>query len=320
MTEDGRTKMESALTRITDLISQGPTVHCVAFSPDGRLALSGDKDGTVALWDLLNLGKGHLLGRHSGRVNSIAFCADGRVALTVGADGALRMWDVPQRILLGEFLVLQPPTPQNIWAVAVAADGRLAVAGGQDQTVRLFDLKSVREIRVFGNWFSRLRHPEATCVALSDDGRLALSGGDKWHGARLWDVQNGKEIRLLNPDTTTYSVGFLPDGRRAFSADVRATVRFWDIHSGIMISEFTPHPNDDGTVVHVALTPDGSTALTYRNGVHLWDVQGGRIIASCITPWEWGARTAQAISADGRRALVGFFKGNLTLFELVKQK
>ena len=73
---------------------RGP-VHCVAFSADGQLLLSGGSDGSVRLWTAAD---GHLLHTfegHTDKVHAVIFSPDGRTAFSGGADGTLRRWVLP---------------------------------------------------------------------------------------------------------------------------------------------------------------------------------------------------------------------------------
>ncbi|MGB0388296.1 MAG: protein kinase domain-containing protein [Ardenticatenaceae bacterium] len=58
-------------------------VESVAFSPDGRFALSGSYDETVKLWDLADGRCVRTLCGHTESVTSVAFDADGHWALTL---------------------------------------------------------------------------------------------------------------------------------------------------------------------------------------------------------------------------------------------
>ncbi|RME76826.1 MAG: hypothetical protein D6776_00595, partial [Planctomycetota bacterium] len=69
-------------------------VNSVAFSPDGKLALSGSKDNTLALWDIatgrrIRTFEGHELG-----VNSVAFSPDGKLALSGSWDTTALVWQL----------------------------------------------------------------------------------------------------------------------------------------------------------------------------------------------------------------------------------
>jgi WD40 repeat protein len=64
----------------------------VAFSPDGRRALSAGADRTVKLWDVYEGTEIRTLEGHTDTVYSVAFSRDGRFAASVGQDGTVRIW------------------------------------------------------------------------------------------------------------------------------------------------------------------------------------------------------------------------------------
>jgi WD40 repeat protein len=98
-------------------------VRCVAVSPDGRLAASVDRGGTVILWDVSSgAQRGHvagdertnsdiveLRGRVAGdRKNSLAFTPDGSKLLVGNGDGTVKVWDVAS--LQSRYLAEPPPS------------------------------------------------------------------------------------------------------------------------------------------------------------------------------------------------------------------
>ena len=71
----------------------GDAVQAVAFSPDGKTALTGSFDNTARLWDARTgkpIGKAM---RHDGTVRAVAFSPDGKAALTGSFDDTARLWD-----------------------------------------------------------------------------------------------------------------------------------------------------------------------------------------------------------------------------------
>jgi WD40 repeat protein len=106
----------------------------LAFSPDGRLALTGSQDGTARLWEVAS---SKPLGpplEHKSEVTCVAFSPDGRLALTGSQDGTARLWEVASGKPLGTPLEHE----DRVHCVAFSPDGRLALTGSMDKTARLW--------------------------------------------------------------------------------------------------------------------------------------------------------------------------------------
>jgi WD40 repeat protein len=69
-------------------------VNSVAYSSDGKKALSGSDDGTLKLWDIKTGKEIKNMSGHSGVVNSVAFSTDGKYALSGSKDGTMRLWNI----------------------------------------------------------------------------------------------------------------------------------------------------------------------------------------------------------------------------------
>jgi hypothetical protein len=111
--------------------------EAVAFSPDGRLALTGGADGIARLWDVADGRKVCGLPGHRGAIHAVAFSpANDRLALTGGADGTARLWDVADRKEVGQLAGHRGA----VHAVAFSPHGRRALTGDADGTARLWDV------------------------------------------------------------------------------------------------------------------------------------------------------------------------------------
>jgi WD40 repeat protein len=65
----------------------------VAFSPDGKLVVSGSWDHTVRLWDAETGAARQTLEGHSDEVSSVAFSPDGKLVVSGSWDHTVRLWD-----------------------------------------------------------------------------------------------------------------------------------------------------------------------------------------------------------------------------------
>eukprot|EP00050_Salpingoeca_kvevrii_P022045 m.120399 g.120399 ORF g.120399 m.120399 type:complete len:170 (+) comp9576_c0_seq4:1467-1976(+) len=70
------------------------SVHCLAFSEDGKYLASGADDYNVILWDI-NQGRAlKTLVGHTDVVHALSFCGGNNLLASGGADNTIRTWDV----------------------------------------------------------------------------------------------------------------------------------------------------------------------------------------------------------------------------------
>jgi tetratricopeptide (TPR) repeat protein len=180
-------------------------------------------------------------------------------------------------------------------------------------------------------------------VALSPDGRRALSGGlDKI--VRLWDVETGREVRRFEGHTEAVrGVAFSPDGRRALSGSYGhglytkegrlrqldwitgrpigpgddRTLRLWDVETGGEIRRFEGF---EGLVNAVAFFPDGRRAASAHNdkAVRVWDLDTGREVRRLDGHTD--VVFAVAVAPDGRRVLSGGGDKTVRLWDVESRK
>jgi WD40 repeat protein len=275
-------------------------VRSVAFSPDGRRAVSGAAEKVVRLWDV-ETGKElrHFQG-HSLSIWSVAFSPDDRHIASGSEDYTVRLWDANTG---QELKRLQ----HALWiqcVVVFSPDGRRVLSGSEDKTMRLWDVETGKEVRRFPHLHS------VKSVAFSADGRLLLSG-DNQGVVRLWDAEKAEELRRFDePMGSVTSVGFFPDGQRAFSNATDGSNRLWNVESGQELRRFMPGASN------MTLSRDGSRALSGSgNGtVGLWDVNSGRELHRF--KGHKGGAWCVAFSPDGRWALSGGADKTIRLWKL----
>jgi WD40 repeat protein len=209
--------------QIREFAGHTKIVWCLAFSPDGRRALSGSMDGTARLWDVAKGEEVKCL-THKDWVMGVCFSPDGKWGVSSTENGDVVLWELETGKELRHF----KGHTRKAECVAFSPDGRHILSAGEDGTVRLWDASSGKEIRCLAKDLGHQVH-----VAFSPDGRRALTGGATNHTFRLLDVERGKELnRYVSPGVhgNVSCVAFSPDGRTALSvchADL--ALRLWPL-------------------------------------------------------------------------------------------
>ncbi|MBB4787198.1 WD40 repeat domain-containing serine/threonine protein kinase [Streptomyces rapamycinicus] len=303
-------RLRSAWSRPLDAghLSYG-AITAIGVAAGVRLAVSGQSDGTVRIWDLDSGACTRVLDDHQGRVGGVALSDDGRNVLCEGtkplaiirrrlADSECRRltpdWDMRRTIMFtgdGRYAwlgggdgvlrrwdldddrcvtTITGNGPVNV--ISTSADGRLAAVGDSNGVVRLRDLDTGACLRT---WTGPREPILSAC--LSADGRLAMSthqvmsSGAEDEPIRLWDAGAGRSIReFAGHEGWVSAVRFTPDARFAFSAGHDRSVRMWEVATGRCLHVLEGHQQ---RIRHLELTPDLRNLVSAGDdGIRLWDL------------------------------------------------
>jgi WD40 repeat protein len=224
------------------------TVHAVAFSPDGRYALSGSgmfeprgqaaipEDCLVRIWDLHT---GQLVKELAGQqswARWLAFSSDSRSVFSHALDSTLRSWNVATGRLESSF-------PRRVHFMSFSADGSRAIGAiGKDVTVWDKDGQVAKSFHPSQSEIQSLAVTEDFRRAAVGGGDYLMKNGDYVRDATnqavqvntsvfVYDLQTGKELATLNGHKhIVQTLAFSPDGHYLISSCGFA-LRLWDLET-----------------------------------------------------------------------------------------
>ena len=327
----------------------------IAFSPDGAVLATGNKDNSVVLWDThTHQPIGLPLRGHKQSVTDVAFSDDGDTLASASNDGTIILWSrsrhqqigVPlkghsgpvnslafsrnNKVLAAGYkrfaLILwdvatQQQLGNRMWtgveinSVAISPDGNSVAAGTQDSTVVVFKLN---EPDTAGEILKINESDDSvTSVAYSPDGKL-LAGGLEDGSIMIW---NAASLTALGPprkisDTYINSIAFSRDSKIIAIGNDSKQVLLWDTASA-KVSENNILKEHTGFVLCVAFSPDGKTlaAGSGDESVIFWDVATHQQLTPALKGTDESVKSV-ALSQDGKYLAVGTNGGFITIWDV----
>ncbi|MBX9585542.1 MAG: hypothetical protein K2X87_34985, partial [Gemmataceae bacterium] len=314
----------------TGLAAHEAPVAAVLWHPDGRrLITAGGEGGTakdpvVRVWDHPGRRLVRELAGHERGITAAALFPDGRRLVTADLAGDTRVWDLETGGVLARMA-----HGRRVAGVAVSPDGKRVLTAGSPKpwdakpgaaagpvpAARLWDADTGAPLRVFLTpRVPTSQDPDASAgAAFLPDGQRAVTAGWDDGSVSVWDVETGREVKLLTPPQPAGPADALavcPIGRWVAAAGDDRRVRVWDVDTGEVVRDWKL----EGPCYTVAVDPGGRYVIAAGQPplVRVWDIAGDGPVS-----WTAARRPvlSVALSADGRVA-VGTFDGMVVTWDL----
>jgi len=229
-----------------------------AFSPDGKVLVTGGEEGQLRLWDAASGKEIRAIQHQRACTTSVAFSADGKTLAAAGLGHTLQLWDAATG---QKTATLRGHTLTSL--VGFSPDGKLLASTNGDRTITLWDVATGQER-------ARVETHSGRGARFSPDGKTLAT---TWPGKqiRLWEVATGQERATFHGHMDPVrDLAFSPDG--TFLASAGKTITLWDVATRQERAIFPEHKRD---VRAVAFSPDGKVLASgsAAGTIQLWNVQ-----------------------------------------------
>ncbi len=168
-------------------------ITAVAFSPNGLLLASGDRNGSLYIWDPDSGQEIFSLPGHPGSIRALSWRGDSKVLASAGADGTIKTWELESGKLVKSWLAHEG----GVTGLHFSHDGLIASCG-RNGKVRTWDKDGNKRKSM------ELQNELPLNVAFSQDGRLLFAG--TFSGKVLvWNTTDGKPVGELDPNPSSKS-------------------------------------------------------------------------------------------------------------------
>ena len=255
-------------------------------SPDGTLLVAGQMEsGQLQLYGLPSGKLLDVVHAHGAAVLDVELSRDGRHVATGGVDGLARTWDVT-RGKLREGLTLRGYR-RPVGSVSFDRTGMRLVTWGQPSgEARVWDVSPAGRGEVL-----TLPGPQTDWhadIAFTPDGRRLVAGSGREGTVRVWSIDTGEELLVLDqhartdaPVRAVIGVDVSPDGSRIATAGADGSARIFDAETGrqlVVIRGRHCVPGGLCVVNRAVFSPDGSRIATtgWDATVRIFDAATGR--------------------------------------------
>lgn len=181
-------------------------IFSLQFAIQGRVIVSGGREGAVLVWDIANERAYITLSAGEG-VTSVSVCPDQSYIAASCQDGSICIWCLHTQKLV-EHLSGPDGHTNAAYCASFLSHSRVLISGGLDRTVKLWDLRSLGTDEKQSDsptyQVKTLQGHEDFVVSIcaTPNSRWAISGS-KDNSVRFWDASSGEPQFALHAHKNT---------------------------------------------------------------------------------------------------------------------
>jgi WD40 repeat protein len=299
-----RDRLELEVARLV----HGKEVLSLAFSSDGKRALSGSSDKSARIFELPSGRLLHKLVGHDGPVLAVSWSSDGTRVLTLGGDSTCRLWDSARGSAVA---TLKEPAHEGKapWLCRFSPDGTRVITIVADKSPTLWNSQDGRLVGTLSG------HGGQVLLAnFAPDGQHLVTVAGV--SAYLWQATSGRLVSALRGHLENVKdATFSPDSSRVVTTSADQTGRLWDGRSGQFLVSLEGHT---GTVYSATYTLAGGKAIMTVSAdgtARLWNSLTGQPMFLPVSH----PRHSQIllVSKDGGRMVTRSESGSLELWDRI---
>lgn len=279
-------------------------IYSVAISPDGQTIVSGSRDYTIKVWQLISgkcirTFKGHL-----GWVHSVAIAPNSQVIVSGSDDNTIKIWSLNS----GQLLRTLKGHSDWVKSVAIAPDGETIISGSYDGTIKVWSLNSGQLLRTLKGHCGRVN-----CIALAPDGQILVSGAED-KTLNIWNLKSGERLRTLKGHADSIvSIAIAANGQTLVSASYDNTLKVWNLQTGEVRSTLKRHSH---WINCVAIASDSRIAISASadKTLKVWNLETSRCLRSL--KGHSNSVFSVAISPDNLTVVSGSYDGTLKVWQI----
>lgn len=279
----------------------GP-VSCCRFSPDGSFLISGSKDATLSVYDVVARELCGIFRGHQSPVTCLVILPNGRHVVSGSQDRTLLIWDretmEPIKTLRGH--------DRGVLCSSLSVDGSRLASGDSGGRLVLWDMFSLEPLLSF------IAHEDAVlCCALNHSGEILATGAADG-SARIWRLNDIHSPTELEGHTDEVSGCAFVSHDRLVTIGADQTIRAWTVSTGSSVAAAS---GGKGPLTCLSMQSDGRIAFTgAANGTVLaWRVDD---LGYEIAPTGHNAAVTGVVVAPEGYAATASLDGNAIIWRI----
>ena len=174
--------------------------NSITFSPDGKTLVAEYRragrlysHGDVLFWDLASECPSRAIETEPAGTEQFFYTtSDGKPHVVSLDDGTVRLWEIDDHnVLIAAFT-----GHEKRWKrAALTPTGDRLACMDEEGTLIVWDIQTMDELCQFTHLHERFLDAEPATLEFSPDGQLLLSETDHQPSTRLWNMENGEEVR-----------------------------------------------------------------------------------------------------------------------------